>query len=1707
MVQLTSIGGAAPFGTASVGGGTRQVGGVGTGLAPPPGESPTLTQEQIKQMGDRSFNEVNPGYNLNIGMAEKVGRSLASVGITLADDLWAAPINPIGWVSDVNNKGDVWSLASSAFGPENARFYDQNKGGIDAASGVVGIVGSLVLGDKLVTKGLSTAMAGSTAIAGSRAYQFAKGWEAESQLAVLAAQKAAVTSRESFSMLGSAAGREFLAAKVATNVGVAARQEALIYATMWENDTVNMEGVADDAFWIGIGLGIGGVGAVIQSRSILRKAMNSDDVKTALGAMTPMAGTADLMTRDAMSLNDLAKIRPEGRVTLESVDFTVHATAARAGSDIDKPGRVLGAENAMRAIAEKEAEASATRILNRGITGAEVEKVLPAGSPEIRNLVHNVAKADIGVLHGADEVGILRAGDNVESVVLARETKLEANRAQAAIMVKTKQARKGRELAAETARKQKQSPFVLVNGTWLAPSSPTAKAATSFNQQVAKARVMFDNVATEASVNLPNGKSITIDGSLTIRTSSSQGAGRLTRKMNYAAMQPVDRLYAQEAMNKMVKELAKPGQKAKFKVSARNQGDWLALDLADEVLTRGGKVEFDPKSLIKDHEGLKRESIRAKAKAVLAETGSGPIDAEMRLKYNLPEPTAMERLEDPDGLVIRRWLEVAATPTGTTRDLSNALNKGREVAGLDLRPLDGLEPSRLNGNMIGWNRDENGNFLKPMLGYFNPPSQMTLLSKMGHEEAFMAKVAEKAAILTNRVNNSFVSSLSRNLIASPAFNLARKTAGLHANQMSHLGSTISRAVSEFLPRSFLARDSKEILAARKLHEDAVRGADMVFAAELKDGGLEKFLGRIDTPASAAIAAQLDAFHSLRPGWRIESTVEVEPGWFGFVIDNSEINQKMYGGPVPKGTLMPNKRLNKPILMQAEALAMQKEYNRLTTLVQNGDNTLRKANGRRDIANLAYYVKSQDTKGKFVGFVFDQDDRLVLGNVIVAKNADEYKRLEGRAIGENGKAGDLPTGYTIRTREQLEATQSIWDKEAIGWIDSGHSAATNGIGSQSGALSGIYTRQGAFKESLLAVKEDLRRQASETVESLMEEPLKLVRTRNAVEKSVNPNAGRTIYDEYEMALTGKSAGYRESGILAPASVKIEQGIDRILSASAISMPAFHIMDIARRFGVSPTEISQSRSYRQMVDVMGDKSPYKDVTEFLAAQNVRMPPTVANVARKLNSLATTMILRWDPLAAHASMNMIGLIPTLLAGTRAGAAPNALSMAVKGRNVGFVDSLSVIRGGMKDMLSKKGTADFDWMVRHGDANQSAFEYRQVLNSVENHTGFNKMVDRIDEVLSYASDGSENLSRQMSHFVGLRLADYQGIKGMSARHNFARDFANSSIADYNPSNRPELYNTALGSVVGLFQSYVTSQYTKMFRWIEDGQWAAFGTQAAAQAALFGIPSTYGVGHLFDLADSGNATGEPSLMDAAYHRFGPVIGGALMNGGIAELAQVSLWTRGDINLRVPVLGGQLPPGIDVLKRFGTAFTGVVQESLNQGPVDALPAMIEIVQREMPNRVLKGIMAITMLDGKETDRYGQVMTETRDWLDAGWRIAGLRSRRAQQELQVFYQNKSDLDRDAARMDTVRQRLRTDVRKAASDNQLINPDDYFESYVAAGGTPRRYRSWLKQIMNDATTTRAAQQLKKSIEAPRNNLALWRYGAYGAWGIDDGTTPTP
>ena len=1665
--------------------------------------APTIDPGLFEQLGDRAFNTVNQGMNTNRSTASVIANTIAGTGVNLLDNVWASPLSPSSWVGA--ESGDVWDGVASMGGAEQKQFYAENKELIDGTSGIAGAILTLTIGDKFVMKGASAGMAASTALTATRLWQAGKVGEITTE--VLLAQRAALLAGEKYSMLNNAPGLKYLGMKTGLEVGKAARQEALIYGVMWENDAINAESNSEDAFWIAAGLAMGAGAGAIQARASLRKAANSAETKTALAGLFPMAGVSDAMTRAPDSAL-LHSIREQGRMTEESAVVTQALTAARSNSPLglDTPARIITQEKSLRNSAMVEARAQMEKIYTRRIEGVEVERLDPKSTPEVSYLLDVAGKNDVGIVHGLAEIGFPL--QPFEKSIDARVARLEEIRIEADAMATTKKAAEGRALAAKVARQQKQVPMAFVNGMWVEAKSKIAKAAESFNQKEALRRIIPTDGGAAVKISLPNlQKEVVLDGSLVIRkstmSSSEIAEGRKSpQRINYHKLQPTDRLYVQEAMRSMISRMTKENAQIEFKLQSRHADDWLALDMADAILEKGGKVDFSATNgMITNQAELQRLSLRAKANKALEELmTTGEITDEFRLKYNLPAATSIERLEDPTGIAFRSWLQGAATDLGTAHELGEALAKNRAMAGVDLMPVNKGKGVPLHGDMLNWNRNEQGVFMRPQLGYFNPSSTLEKLSMRGAEERAAIRTAESVATLVNRTKNHFTNRLSRMLLASPEIVEARKVTQLNSAQSTGLANKVAQAISEILPRRFLHRDNPIILAASRMFEQATRFADMEFRDMMKATGMQEVVTKMTTPRFAALAAELDSFASLRPGWDIAEAIEVEPGWHMFQLSDTVNNRRLLGvEKIQDGDFMPNMRIGKPIAVSTEALSAIERFNQMSNELLDGANEIRKARGATKIAHKQWFMPTPDTRGKLVGFLFDENGNMVPFNTIVADSEAEYAQLMKRTLEES------PTGYSISERKQLEATKSEWDKQQMDWVDHGGSSATMGKGQQSGGLTGAFVKQGAFHESLQWVHKQVQSQARDTLSTMMHDPIRMAKMRSTAERFADASAGRTIFDEWEQALTGASGKFKETSILAKGVEGFEDSIDKILASSAVHMPVSHVMDMARRFGVSPSELSKKRTYRQILETMGDYSPFKDQADYLESQGISMPPSVKAGARKLNALATNLVLRWDPAAAHATMNMLGLIPTIVAGVAAGSSPSTLKLSVRGRTVPMIDSMQIIKKGIKDMTSKSSSADYAFMVKNGDATQSAFEYHQTIGAIESQAGYLKWMKDIDKKLAWASEGSENLSRQIGMFTGLRLADYQGIKGMDARHAFAREFANAAIADYTPSNRPELFQTALGSVFGLFQSYVVNQYTKMFHWIEDGQYAAAGTQAAVQASLFGLQGTYGIGALLDMhTQFTGQTGEPDIIDAAYRRFGPVAGGALMHGGFGELTQIALWTRGDTNIRVPVISGGMPAGIDVMNRLTKIMTGTIEAALEEGPIDAMPAIIENLQREMPNRMLKGILAVTALGGQETDRYGSVMTDTQDWVDRIVRLAGVRSRRTQQELETFYRNKSDVDRDTARMDTVRTRLKTDLRTALRTNGTVDPVLYFDDYVASGGNPNKFRTWMRRIAADATNPRAAQQLKKGLESPRNGLALWRYGATGAWGIDDGTT---
>lgn len=1696
MSEFVPVGGNRGGGSAAlVGPGTR----IG-GLLPTQQATPALSQQQFDTLSLSIFNDVQ-GTNVGVGPWEHAARFTLGTAVDTIDSIWATPLNPFG------ERGDV---VDSVFSGAQAQYYERNKDAIEGASAVVGGIATVAFAEALLIPKIAGALATSTALTSTRAWKFGANFNAESTRRMLEVQRAAVAEGGATSLMSSPGGARFLAEQFGRGAVIATRTLPFDYAVMWENEAFNSGDLGEELFWTAIGGTLGGtiIGA-IPARALHRQAMNSDTIRRAIADQLPLAGiTNELLnpsyaTKAVYTPSQLNRARPgnqpDALLGADGVEATMYLIASR-GAQPDgwnTPAPIAARNDSMRQQFQGKAIDSIKKILGRRIEGVNVTRVPVNSMPEIEDLVKNRAKEDPYIIFGVEELGLVEG--NFADALIKRDKHIQKMFDEANQMAFSANDPKAKRLASKAARMKRQEGFVYAGGAWYDPRGPLAAALKSHNEEQVRGSIQIRGDILEMPTANGQGK-IQLTGTMKLRVGNKSVRGQ--------DLSIEDRLRVNTGIRRYIDHVKSGKGNFAVKIEDSIADNWMQLDAIDELLRAGGPnatsskmVQFVPGGRLQSQADIQRQSLRAKAQQLLKEKGpTGRITAEDRLRYNLPAPTAMERLEDPAGDAFRVWLRGAAGQAGTVQEMHKALTSVRAAHGLDL--LDSNKLGRVDGEMLAFNRNEQGRWMRPMLGFFEPRAHLPQVAQGMHAERLLAVKTESLAILRDAGRNTPISQAVDTLVESPEFARAHAVNELADAQSTGIGGKVSQLLGEFLPKRFLHRDNPTILAASRLAETMERAGRIAFEAAIEKFDMKKVIDSISSSGGAALRAELDQFATLRPGWSIKKPVKGSDGRWRFELEDDVANRRLLGvDSVKAGTMMPSLRTGEDLTLSEEAYGIVDRFsNGLMAEVRRGDNTVRASKGQQPIALKNLYMPAAATRNKFVGFVQGPDGKIVPGHAVIAETAEEYDRLSKAVIDELGQGN----GYTIKTREQFAATRDIWDTEAIEWIDHGTSTAV-ARGTQAGGLTRHFVKDGAFMDALTWAKDRYAIQHNDALKVLLRDPLQVARMRSATERQlrgVSPGregsgakaATRNIFDEFEQAITGSSKAYRDTGIISRAVDATEQSIDNVLDPTAR-----HVTELMRRLGATAPRIGAAATVSEINKQLGKYSPYHRAEDFIAARGLSEPVTVRRVAQGLNNFATNVILRWDPFAAHAAMNILGLIPTLMAGVRAGSAPATMALQVKGKNIPVWDGMAILKGALADMTARSRHADWQHMVVNGDASQSAFEYHRTISSLDSQAGWHKWAQNLDKWVAFTSDQSENLSRQMAHFTGLRIADYQGIKGLEARHSFAREFANSAIADYTPSNRPELWTTAFGSVFGLFQSYAMNQMTKMFHWMELKDYKAFGTQAAVQATMFGIPGTYGLGAIMDVHDKFfKDSGEPSLMDSMYQRFGPVLGGAFAHGSISEVTQIAFWTRGDISPRLPMANGMLPPGIDVLKRMAASITGGFQVFLAQQPEHMWPAMIENFQREMPNRVLKGALALAN-GGLETDRSGNVITESRDWFESLVRVAGYRSARQQRELETFFRGKSDMDRDAIRMERVREAYKAAARSALNRNERVNPNDFFDDYVAAGGMPQRFRSWVKQLTRDAVNPRAAADLRKDMANPRNRLNTWRYGATGAWEV--------
>jgi pentatricopeptide repeat protein len=231
----------------------------------------------------------------------------------------------------------------------------------------------------------------------------------------------------------------------------------------------------------------------------------------------------------------------------------------------------------------------------------------------------------------------------------------------------------------------------------------------------------------------------------------------------------------------------------------------------------------------------------------------------------------------------------------------------------------------------------------------------------------------------------------------------------------------------------------------------------------------------------------------------------------------------------------------------------------------------------------------------------------------------------------------------------------------------------------------------------------------------------------------------------------------------------------------------------------------------------------------------------------------------------------------------------------------------------------------------------------------------------------------------------------------------------------------------------------------------------------------------------------------AIWRRLGGNGGDLLGHGVLSNLPKlfggdgVDLYSRGDVSVRqlqiqdMDSLSGIINSTIPAMNVVGKVYSGLTQGAslfLNDNPGLSKQQFAEVFSNMLANRPLSGLIEQAAAGGKDTDKAGQLVSETRNGLEAAYRLLGVRSMRQSEELRAFYTNKNAQAHKAANDEQLKLYTRALMREGRFDEM----PDVFNQYMKNGGDPRHFRRWMKTTYIAATSTRGERQLEQLMKDP-------------------------
>lgn len=1128
---------------------------------------------------------------------------------------------------------------------------------------------------------------------------------------------------------------------------------------------------------------------------------------------------------------------------------------------------------------------------------------------------------------------------------------------------------------------------------------------------------------------------------------------------------------------------------------------------------------------------------------------------EFKVFFNLPRISSYQQglmgtSESPIDLLLAGLKKGDEVRQMSHAELVKLLNDAKRITGFTDETVDTLDS--LHGNSFNFLLDRDGNPIKPIIAYKRPLAPMdwsrdALLSRQ------VLKQLNLKEALTGAQADPITRTIAEAIMSNPNAAEARKVIELADDQHrsfvpgfreSAPQSATGSLINAVTPKDRRDIDSLLMKAASVVHEDKNRITNSLMR-EIIETTMGDSITIVNSPRNIETKLLLNQFHSFRQGWDIAREpvkIQLPNGKTGyqFVLDHESAKnitrfERAFGYKPAKGQVLLNPN-GTEIVLDELGLDVMKRLQTLHEAQVQMKNTLLRSQGLQEIRVTPWYVPPANTKGKYIGYTFDAQDNVVPDMTIVANSPEELTRMKG----ELTNSAQWKNGYTFRQRSDIESFMTLWDKAQMDFI-APNTTAIQPNKQNFGRSSGSLLNPLAFEEALVDIRDNMVRHGQDVLEILFDDPIKAGKARAAIAR-VEAGVGKktaqhsSIYDRWLQNLLGRNAlGAKDSffGVFAESA---EERLNGLLSSPALLKASDTYQALKDFLRVSsPSSPVRGEKFNKLAQSLGQYMPYRTAMEMAERETgIKTPTEVAEITSKLSWFEAASRLRW-----FESMHAVANIGSLLANTPAiikalqPMAGETLEQAAKrngslvmmrmlpdGEGIAVPNVPKLLWASMRDAWKATPDEFTQRAIQLGYMDQEVAEFERAWNAIDSRDGWRKVVfgDGVTEVkgkmfsaqrvktsfqkggldswLGMLSDKSEAFTRQWGMYAGRRVAEAMGIKSVDEQLSFAHDLTNKIIANYDPQNRPEIFQGALGAPFGLFQSYVLNYYQRMFRYIETSDARAIATQFAAQGAVFGIGSLPGWDALnwafFDHRQA--EVSDP--VDSLYNRFGTELGDLLMHGTISNLPKIfgadgiSLYTRGDSQFRMPVNpigaftdtiglteggnGAQIPVA-DTLKRLVNGISQGVQQVRTANGL-SLSQTAEILTNMITNRPIAGMLEVGAANGYDTSWDGQVVSQARTTSEQIYRMLGVRAMSQQKEIDNFYASKNMQEEQNARKAALRQATRASIRAGNYDEV----PGHFVKYVENGGDVNYYTRWLKSSFESALDTRGERLLERAMK---------------------------